>query len=300
MSLAALITLALKMSVMLIVFSLGLGISAADVLYLGRRPGLLIRSLVSMDIAMPLVVGAMTTIVNLHPPVKIALVALAIAPVPPLLPRQGLKAGGHAPYVFSLLVAAAVFAIVFIPAAVVLIAKVFGTDLRQSAASIAELVLLTVLVPLGAGILVKSFAPALSERATKGVSVLGSVLLLLSLVPTLFTQAAAMISLIGNGTLAAITGFVVAGLVLGHAIGGPEPGNRTTLALFTAARHPGIAVAIASNNFPKEKLVLPAVLLYLLVNAIVSSAYLSWRRKAQAKQDRTRQTPRGELHQECR
>src|SRR3954469_12925428 len=208
MNLASLITLALKISVMLLVFSLGLGVSATDVLYLRRRPGLLTRSLLSIDVAMPLVAGAMATIFHLRPAVEIALVALAIAPVPPLLPMKGLKAGGHAPYVFSLLVAASVFAIAFIPVAVRLIANVFGTDVRQSAASIAELVLLTVLVPLGAGILVKSFAPALSEGAVKRMSVLGSVLLLLSLVPTLFTQAAEMISLIGNGTLAAITGFV--------------------------------------------------------------------------------------------
>ncbi|MFL6446940.1 MAG: bile acid:sodium symporter family protein [Bryobacteraceae bacterium] len=283
MNLASLITLALKLSVMLIVFSLGLGVSATDVLYLRRRPGLLIRSLLSIDLAMPLVAAAMATIFHLRPPVEIALVALAIAPVPPLLPRKGLKAGGHAPYMFSLLVAAAVFAIVFIPIAVLLIGRTSGLNVRQSAASIAELVFLTVLLPLSAGILMKLFAPILGKRALKPVSVAGSVLLLVSLIPTLFTQAAAMFSLIGNGTLAAIIGFIVAGLFIGHVIGGPEPENRTTLALFTAARHPGIAVAIAATNFPQQKLVLPTVLLYLLINAIVSSAYLSWRRNAESK-----------------
>src|SRR3954468_6123742 len=283
MNLASLITLALKVSVMLVVFSLGLGVSATDVLYLRRRPGLLIRSLFSIDVAMPLVAGGIATIFHLRPPVEIALIALAIAPVPPLLPRKGLKAGGHAPYIFSLLVAAAVFAIVFIPAAVLLIGKTSGLNVRQSAASIAELVFLTVLLPLGAGILMRFFAPALGERALKPVSLAGSGLLLLSLIPTLFTQAAAMIAVIGNGTLAAIIGFIMAGLFIGHVIGGPEPGNRTILALFTAARHPGIAVAIATANFPQEKLVLPTVLLYLLVNAILSSAYLSWRRKTESK-----------------
>src|SRR3954451_20636102 len=186
MNLASLITLALKISVMLLVFSLGLGVSATDVLYLRRRPGLLTRSLLSIDVAMPLVAGAMATIFHLRPAVEIALIALAIAPVPPLLPRKGLKAGGHAPYVFSLLVAAAVFAIVFIPAAVLLIGKTFGVNVRQSAASIAELVLLTVLLPLGAGILVRFFNPVLGGRAMKPLSVAGSLLLLLSLVPTLF------------------------------------------------------------------------------------------------------------------
>jgi len=283
MNLAGLITLALKLSVMLVVFSLGLGVSATDLLYLRRRPALLARSLLSIDLAMPLIAGAMAIIFHLRPPVEIALLALAISPVPPILPGKVLRAGGHAPYIFSLLVAAAVFAIVFIPAVVLLLGKTLELSVRQSAASIAELVLLTVLLPLGGGILMRFFAPALGQRLLKPVSVAGSVLLLLSLIPTLLTQAGAMIAVVGNGTLAAITAFIVSGLSVGHAIGGPEPGNRTTLALFTAARHPGIAVAIAATNFPQEKLVLPTVLLYLLVNAIISSAYLSWRRKIDTK-----------------
>src|SRR3954467_4386331 len=162
MNLASLIMLALKVSIMLVVFSLGLSVSATDVLYLRRRPGLLTRSLLSIDVAMPLVAGAMAIIFDLRPPVEIALLALAISPVPPLLPRKGLKAGGHAPYVFSLLVAAAVLAIVFIPAAVLLIGKIFGLNLNQSAASIAELVLLTVLLPLGAGILMRFITPTVA------------------------------------------------------------------------------------------------------------------------------------------
>lgn len=282
MNLASLIMLALKASVMLVVFSLGLGVRLSDVLYLSRRPGLLARSLLSIDVAMPLVAVTIATVFHLRPAVEIALIALAIAPVPPLLPKKLLKAGGHAPYVFSLLVAAAVFAILFIPAAVLLIGKAFGLSVSQSAASVAELVLLTVLLPLSAGIVIDFSAPALGNRLLKPVSLLGSVLLLLSLVPVVFTQAAAMISVIGNGTLAAITAFILAGLLIGHVIGGPEPGNRTTLALFTAARHPGIAIAIAGTNYPQEKLVLPTVVLYLLVNAVVSSAYLSWRRKTEA------------------
>jgi len=92
-----------------------------------------------------------------------------------------------------------------------------------------------------------------------------------------------MISLVGNGTLAAITGFVVIGLPVGHVIGGPEPNNRLTLALFTAARNPGIAVTKATTNFPLKKLVLLTALLYLLVNALISSAYLSYQRKAECR-----------------
>ena len=66
------------------------------------------------------------------------------------------------------------------------------------------------------------------------------------------------------------------GLAIGHLLGGPAPENRTSLAISTASRHPGIALALAQANFPAEKLVLAALLLYLLINAIVSIPYILW------------------------
>jgi len=67
-------------------------------------------------------------------------------------------------------------------------------------------------------------------------------------------------------------------------LGGPEPEHRTALAFATASRHPGIAVAIAVANRPEQKLTMAAVLLYLLVNIVVSLPYHLWskRRKPEA------------------
>jgi bile acid:Na+ symporter, BASS family len=48
------------------------------------------------------------------------------------------------------------------------------------------------------------------------------------------------------------------------------------LALATSSRHPGVALAIATANFPDEKLVLPAVLMFLLAGAILSIPYVKW------------------------
>ena len=55
----------------------------------------------------------------------IALIALAISPVPPALPRKINKAGGVAPYGLGLMVTAASLSILYIPLAVRLIGKYF-------------------------------------------------------------------------------------------------------------------------------------------------------------------------------
>ena len=66
-------------------------------------------------------------------------------------------------------------------------------------------------------------------------------------------------------------------------LGGPVPENRTSLAIATSSRHPGVALLLARANFPAEKLVVAAVLLYLLVNAVLAIPYLLWikRRRTQ-------------------
>jgi len=54
------------------------------------------------------------------------------------------------------------------------------------------------------------------------------------------------------------------------------------LALATATRHPGIAIAIAIAhiNFPNEQAVPAAVVIYLVVSAVLSVPYLAWRKNS--------------------
>ncbi|MGE0126608.1 MAG: bile acid:sodium symporter family protein [Blastocatellales bacterium] len=279
MNLTTLILLALKASIFLNVFGLGLNASSRDAMYLLRRPGRLARALLSMFVVMPLFAAVIASAFDLHPAVKIALIALAVAPIPPLLPKKEIKAGGESSFVIGLLVAAALLSIVFTPLAVDLLGKAFGTPAQMSLNAIARLVLMTVIVPLGAGMLIRRAAPAFAERGASLITLLATVLLIASVIPILFTAWPAIKSLIGNGTLIAIAAFVLVGLAAGHLLGGPGPEDRTVQALSTASRHPGIAMAIASANFPDQKLTPAAILLYLIVSAIVSIPYLTWRKR---------------------
>src|SRR5689334_20587568 len=95
---ATLIPLALKASIVLTVFGLGLSARWGDAPSLLRRPGQLLRSLLAMTVIMPLFAVALAGAFALHPAVKIALVALAVSPVPPFLPKKELRAGGGTSY----------------------------------------------------------------------------------------------------------------------------------------------------------------------------------------------------------
>ena len=103
MKLAILVSVVLKVSIILLVFSFGLDVTFQEATYLLRRAGLLLRSLLAMNVVMPLVATALVVAFDLNPAVKIALVTLSVSPVPPFLPRQGVAVGSSS-FTFSLLV----------------------------------------------------------------------------------------------------------------------------------------------------------------------------------------------------
>ncbi len=270
---ASLIHLMLKASIVLTVFALGLSTRPQDVAYIIRRPELLLKSLLSINIVMPLFVVSMIAIIQLEPVVQIALISLSVSPIPPMLPKKARKAAGDASYAIGLLVLVALLAVALVPLSVHLMGWAFSRHAEISRTDVGLILAANVLTPMGAGLVVRHVARQFAERIAVPISLFASILLMACIPPILFTATPAILSLIGNGTLIAIVAFVLVGLAAGHLLGGPDPANRAVLALTTSSRHPGVAAAIASANFPQQKLVLPAILLYLLVNVLISIWY---------------------------
>ena len=279
MSLQQLIVLGLQLSILLTVFGFGLQATLDDMLYVIRRPSLLVRSLVAMFVIMPIVALAITEIFALRPVVEIVLVALAISPVPPLLPRTERSAGGQAAYALGFLAVAGLLALVFVPFGVSLIGRFLGRSFAVPLADVARIVLISVLVPLAAGLLLRHWQPRLAARLAKPVSIVATVLLVIGGLTIFVAAVPASLSLIGSGTLAAMTGFVVIGLAVGHVLAAPRADEQTVLAISTACRHPAIALAIAKANFPDEPYLGGAIVLSLLVSAIICLPYIAWRKR---------------------
>ena len=291
MSLATVIRFVLMVSIFLTVFGFGLASSLDDVLRLLRRPSLLLRSLFAMNVVMPVLAVATVATFDLTPPVKIALVALALSPVPPLVPQRQLMAGGSGAYAYGLLFIAGLLAIVIVPVGLLIVAKVRALQFDLKMGSIVGTVLTGIVVPFLAGIVVHRLAPVFSEKARKPLSLTSMVLIVLGLLPILFVLTPSVVSVIGNGTILVLVAFVAVGLAVGHLLGGPVPQERSVLAIATAVRHPAIALAIATMTFPDQKLVPAAVLLYLFVNVLVSLPYLRWRQRSSAPAKTLRKRP---------
>ncbi len=276
MTLAALILLVLKISIILSVLAIGLKATFVDATFLFRNPGHLTRATLAMYVIMPIVALVIAYSFNLHPAVKIALVVLSVSPIPPILPNKAFKAGGKTNYTIGLLVDTALLAVIFIPIILEVFERITRVPLGITINSIATQVLATIVVPLMLGILIRTFLPNIAERVAKPLSLIGTVLLVLCFLPVLFGSLRAILLLIGDGTVVSLAAFALIGIIVGHLLGGPESENRPVLALATSSRHPAIAIAIANANFPDQKLAVPAVLLYLLLSAILALPYLNW------------------------
>jgi bile acid:Na+ symporter, BASS family len=281
-SIQELLPIALKSSIILMVFALGLNARVADAIYLFHRPGELVRSLLAMNILMPVIAIVESLVFDLYPAVKVAIVTLSLSPVPPILPKQAVKTIGEASYSVGLLVATALFSIIFIPIAMKVLEMIFSISMQMTMASVAILVAISVLIPLLAGITVHRVAPSLAEKVARPLSIIGTVLLILVLIPVLIAMLPALISVIGEGRILALMSLVIVGIAIGHFLGGPDPEDRTFLAVATASRHPAVALAIANTNFPQQKLTAPIVVVYVILSAIVSVPYIAWAKRQQA------------------
>jgi BASS family bile acid:Na+ symporter len=226
-----------------------------------------------MNVVVPAIAATAVALLNMPRAANVALIAVAVSPVPPILPGKQMKFGGRASYVFGLMVAVSLTSIVLAPLAIRVMGAIFQIDTHFGVGDIAKLVLQTVLAPLAVGLLVRQLAPNLAERIGPPVARIANVLLLIGILPVLYTAWPGISSLIGHGTVLVIVVVVLVAIAAGHLIGGPSESDRTALGITSAMRHPGIAMAIATTNFPDDKLMPAAIALYVLVAAMLTTVY---------------------------
>jgi predicted Na+-dependent transporter len=288
MNAAEFVGLGINLSMALMVFGIALTAGSEQLERAFRKPGLLTRSLVAMFGVMPVVAVLIARNFNLNRALLIALMLLALSPVPPILPSKQIKAGGTRPFVLGLLVVTALAAIVVVPAGVATIGRLFGRELNVPNAVVGRVVGLSVLMPVVLGLLGARLLPSLAARLAGPVSKFAGILLLVSFVPALWAAWGGIAAQMNNFTVLAIVAFIAVGLAAGHWLGGPDPDDRTALALATATRHPGVAIAVLHVIEPGNEDITLVVLLYLLVGMVATIPYVRWRTRASSVRSSTR------------
>jgi BASS family bile acid:Na+ symporter len=274
MDVKSLLPLAVQGSLMLLIFAIGLQSRWPDLVYALKRPGLLARGILAVNLIVPAIAILMCMILPVAPPVKAGLVIMSVSPLAPFAPGKMHKAGAEFSYATGLYVALILIAVVLVPVTVALLSALFGHDLSLPVSASAPFVVTSVLLPILAGVLIGSLRPEFGRRAAAIATIAAYVVLLPVIVILLVAAGGKLLALFGDGTLIVIVVTVIVALAAGHWLGGPEPAQRTALAQAAATRHPGIAGLIAHRHFDDPRVML-AIVLFLLTSVILTGVYQS-------------------------
>ncbi|MED5164760.1 MAG: bile acid:sodium symporter [Cyanobacteriota bacterium] len=269
----------------LIMFALGLNLRDNHFDLIRNRSALLLRVLLGTCVLVPLVAMIILWLplsFELSQPARLSIALMAVCPSAPLTLRKAGKVGGNAQMAVYLQMAAAIAAIISIPLMAELFTTVFkgqGWDIRpmQVAMNVGQVQIL----PLLLGLFLRRWLPAWAERAEPFFNKLANLLLLLLLVVILVKAFPLLIPFAGKNLLA--LGFmavmVIASLLIGYLLAGPDPKERTTVSLVTSMRNPGLALLFAQINAPQMLELKLSILTYLVLTIIFSTPFLNWRKR---------------------
>lgn len=258
-----------------VMFGIGLGIAPRELLSVWQRPGLILRALFAVLVAVPAVAWAVCLALDLPRAVAVGVMLMAIAPGAPLALQRSLGAGGHRAFAPGLQISVALLAVVSMPLSVAVINHVYGTHGSLSPLQLMKQVVTVQLLPLGLGVATGRLLPRAAEWLRPRLERLGKLLLVLLVAYVAFTFRDDL-ARAATGMVLAMAMTTAGALGLGHVLGGPDPGTRTAVAVVSAARNPGLALLTATLNAAPAAVtaVLPV---YIFVSAITMLPYILWR-----------------------
>jgi len=267
-----------KLAIVFLGLSLGLKAPISETGFLWRRPGLALRSLIAVDVLVPLIALAIVLWLPLPRAARIGLLLMAVSPGAPFIPMKSVHAGAEPIFVYGLQITITLLAVVTTPLSLELLGRFFNVEVSVSFWAVTKIMVLAQLVPLIAGIAIRYFLPKLADRITPGLSLIAVIMLGLLTVLILIRGFSFFLEM-GIYTWIAIVLLAIGAMLFGHLLGGPAGTTRTGLAIASVTRHPGLALFLALHNFPEVKAG-PTIIAYLLASAIVGIPYIRWRKNA--------------------
>ena len=268
-ALKELLPLVIAFSLGLLVFVVGLDSKTRDLTYVLRSPKRLAKAMLAVNVLTPGAAILLVQFLDIGSAARVGVLLMAISPAPPLIPGKALKLSGQKQYAYGLYVALIVLAVVVVPVSVWALGKIYGVELAIPPFAVARNVVLTVVLPLAIGVVVRRAAPVLAARAAPLLYKGAMGLLLLAIVPLVVRAWPAMSGLAGDGALLVMAAVIALATAIGALIGRGDPDGQAALAAAAATRHPGLAVMIAKGNAADPQ-VIAAILAFLLIGLVVA------------------------------
>jgi bile acid:Na+ symporter, BASS family len=203
----------------------------------GKTPGLM---LIWGWIVGPILGFLITMILPLDKPYALVVLLTSLAPCAPFLPPVVSKAHGDVDFAGAFVPLAAIGTVVFMP----LLAPLLIPGLTVSALALAKPLVITVLIPLLIGALIRTYAPILAGKLFKPVKAIAGLSTALTIVFCLVLYAGPMLSTAGSFALASMTLFMLVMGFLTYRFGfGLTQAERSVMSLGMSTRN--IAAVLA-------------------------------------------------------
>ena len=274
---ADLLTLVAAATVFAVMFDLGLGIVPREFRWVLQHPGLLLRGLFAVLVAVPVLALVLVRAFDLPRGVEVGIVLMAISPGAPVALRRSLGAGGHRAFAPALQILVATLAAVSLPLSIAALNHLYSGHASLDPREVARQVFIAQLLPLGIGVAVRRLAPEFTVRGEPWIRRLATVLLVV-LLAMVMVDIAPMILATRTGAAIAIVALTTLAALTGHALGGPHHATRTAVGVCAAARNPGLALLVATLNAAPTGVV-ATVFAYLVISALTLVPYVAYSRR---------------------
>lgn len=276
------LTVVAAATVFSVMFTLGLAIVVGEMRWVFAQPGRLARALFAVIVAVPAIALVVARLFDLERWVEIGIVLMAIAPGAPIALRRSLAAGGSRAFAPLLQILLALLAIVSMPLWIFVLNAVYAGHAEISPWHLARQVFFAQLMPLCLGLACRAAWPAQAQRLEPRLARIAGMLLVVLAVLALIDVWQVVFDA-GPRSALAIAVLTALALAVGHLLGGPDAGTRTSIAISCALRNPGLALLVSTLNNAAPA-VTRTVLAYLVVAAVTTVPYALWRSRV-AKRD---------------
>jgi BASS family bile acid:Na+ symporter len=245
--------------------SVGFSYTLREIVEPLREPRVALLAFVANFVLVPLLAYVVTRLLSLEPAFAVGLLLVATAAGAPFLIKLTQIARGETAFAAGLLVLLLVATIVYMPIVVPLI----GPTASVSMSAIAGPLILTMLLPLGIGLLIDAWFEPLTDRLLPILNKLSSSALFVLVTSTVATNYESLLTVFGTGAILAALLVISGAFGAGYLLGGSDPGVRDVIALGTAQRNIAAATVVATQSFDD-----PRTLVMVVVTSIISMAVL--------------------------
>jgi BASS family bile acid:Na+ symporter len=231
-----------------VMMSVGLEVTARESVATLRNQRHVIGALLANFVVVPLLGLGIARIVPMPTNIETGFLLLAAAPGALFAINFTHKLRGSVPFAAAMLFLLTVLSLLFTPPLARLLLNIDRALTLPYGRAISAL-LLYIVLPMAFGLAINRWAHPLALKLQKPVSICAGLLFALEIVFTGALKSTAM-KKVGINGLCAMLVLIIASMICGWLLGGPDDGTRRVLTVSTSLRNVALCLAIAARSFP--------------------------------------------------